>query len=89
MDIAVSGDSNIVQKESETYDEKYQDLAREIKKIWKSKTEVVPVAVGSLSSKSKKLAGHLEQLGIEDQTRTMQTLALFGLAQFLRKGFEV
>ena len=88
MDLAVFGDSNIVQKESEKY-EKYPDLAREIKKIWKSRTEVVPVAVGALSSKSKKLAGHLEQLGIEYQTRTMQKLALFGLAQFLRKGFEV
>ena len=88
MDIAVPEDSNILQKESETY-EKYQDLAREIKRIWKSKTEVVPVAVGSLSSKSKKLAGHSKQLGIEDQTRTIQKLAIFGLAYFLRKGLEV
>ena len=88
MDISVPEDSNILQKESETY-EKYQDLAREIKRIWKSKTEVVPVAVGSLSSKSKKLAGHLKQLGIENETRMMQTLALFGLSHILRKGFEV
>ena len=41
---------------------------------------MVPVAVGALRSKSKKLAGHLEQLGIQDQTRTMQKLALFGYA---------
>ena len=88
MDIAFPEDSNILKKESEKY-EKYQDLAREIKRIWKSGTEVVPVAVGALSSKSKKLAGHLKQLGIEDQTRTMQKLALFGLSHILRKGFEV
>ena len=70
----------MLQKETEKY-EKYQELAREIKRIWKSRTEVVPVAVGALSSKSKKLAGHLEQLGIQgiqDQKRTMQNLALFG-----------
>ena len=42
--------------------EKYQDLEREIKRIWKSK--VVPVVVGALGSVSKNLAGHLEQLGI-------------------------
>jgi len=77
VDITVPGDSNMLQKETEKY-EKYQDLAREIKRIWKSRTEVVPVAVGALSSKSKKLAGHLEQLGIQDQTRTMQKSALFG-----------
>ena len=53
----------MLQKETEKY-EKYQDLAREIKRIWKSRTEVVSVAVGALSSKSKKLGGHLEQLGI-------------------------
>ena len=88
MTVAVPGDSKILQKESEKY-EKYQDLARENKRIWKSRTEVVPVAVGALSSKSKKLARHMEQLGIEDQTRTMQKLALFGLAHFLEKGFEV
>ena len=44
MDITVPGDSNMLHKETERY-EKYQDLAREIKKIWKSRTEVVPVAI--------------------------------------------
>ena len=65
VDIAVPGDSNIMQKESEKY-EKYQDLAREIKRIWKTGTKVVPVVVGVLGSVSKKLAGHLEQRGIKD-----------------------
>ena len=59
VDIAVPGDSNVLQKETEKY-EKYQDLAREIKRIWKSRTQVVPVVVGALGSVSKKLAGHLE-----------------------------
>ena len=71
MDIAVPGDSNVLQKY-----EKYQDLAREIKSIWKSRTKVVPVVVGALGSVSKKLAGHLEQLEIKDRTRTMQKSAL-------------
>ena len=63
VDIAVPGDSNILQKETEKC-EKYQDLVREIQRIWKSK--VVPVVVGALGSVSKKLAGHLEQLGIKN-----------------------
>ena len=67
VDIAVPGDSNVRQKETEKY-EKYQDLAREIKRIWKSRTKVVPVVVGALGSVSTKLAGHLEQLGIKDRT---------------------
>ena len=47
MDIAVPGDSNILQKKTEKC-EKYQDLAREIQRIWKSRTKVVPVVVGAL-----------------------------------------
>ena len=57
--IAVPEDSNVLQKETEQY-EKYQDLAREIKRISKSRTQVVPEVAGALGSLSKKLAGHLE-----------------------------
>ena len=88
MDIAVPGDSNVLQEETEEY-QKDQDLARELKRIWKSRTKVVPVVVGALGSVSKKLAGHLEQLGIKDQTRTMQKSALLGSARILRKVLEV
>ena len=71
-------------KKTEKY-KKYQDPAREIKGIWKSRTKVVPVVVGALGSVSKKLAGHLEQLGIKDQTRTMQKSALLGSAHISQK----
>ena len=88
VDIAVPGDSNILQKETEKC-KKYQDLAREIQRIWKSRTKVVPVVVGALGSVSKKLVGHLEQLGIKNRTRTMQKSALLGSAHILRKRLEV
>ena len=79
-------DDNNKKKKSK---EKYQELAREIKRIWKSRTKVVPVVVGALGSVSKKLAGHLKQLGIKDRTRTMQKSALLGSAHILRKVLEV
>ena len=88
VDIAVPGDSNVLQKETEKY-EKHQDLAKEIKRIRKSRTKVVQVVVGALDSVSKKLAGHLEQLRIKDRTRTMQKSALLGSAHILRKVLEV
>ena len=88
VDIAVPGVSNVLQKEIEKY-EKYQDLAREIKRIWKSRTKVLPVIVGALRLVSKKLAGQLEQLGIKDRTRTMQKSALLGSAHILRKVLNV
>ena len=88
VDIAVPGDSNVLQKETEKY-EKYQNLAREIKRIWKSWTKVMPVVVGALGSVSKKLAGHLEQLGINYRTRTVQKSALLRSAHILRKVLRV
>lgn len=85
MDIAVPRDSKVLQRATEKY-EKYQDLAREkeIKRIWKSRATGVPVVVGALGSVSKKLAGHLEQLGIKDGTRKMQKSALLGSALILK-----
>ena len=88
VDIAVPGDNNILQKETEKC-EKYQDLAREIQRICKSRTKVVPVVVGALGSVSKKLADHLEQLGIKSRTRTVQKSALLGSTHILRKMLEV
>ena len=82
MDIAFPGDSNVLQKETEKY-EKNQDPARQIKRIWKSRTKLVPVVVGALGSMSKK------QLGIRDRTRTMQKSALLGSADILRKVLDV
>ena len=52
MDMAVPGGSNILQKKTEKC-EKYQDLAREIQRIWKSRTKVVPVVLGALGSVSE------------------------------------
>ena len=49
----------------------------------------VPVVVGALGLVSKKQAGHLEQLGIKDPTRTMQKSALLGSSHILRKVLEV
>ena len=78
VDIAVPEDSNVLQKETVKY-EVYQDLAREIKRIWELRTKMVPVVASALGSVSKKLAGYLEQLGIKDRTKTILKSALLGL----------
>ena len=50
---------------------------------------MVPVVVGALGLESKKLAGHLEQLGIKNRARTMRKSALLGSSHILRKVLEV
>ena len=50
MDIAVPGDSRISNNETE----KYQDLKREVKRMWNMRSViVVPVIVGALGSITK------------------------------------
>ena len=46
FDFAVPGDSRIEEKEKDKI-EKYQDLGRELQKIWNIKVKIIPLAVGS------------------------------------------
>ena len=48
IDIAVPGDAGIVEKEKEKV-EKYQDLHREVARLWNVKAKVVPIVVGAPS----------------------------------------
>ena len=46
IDFAIPGDSRIEEKEKEKV-EKYQDLRRELQKIWNVRVKVIPLVVGS------------------------------------------
>ena len=46
-DFAVPGDSRIEEKEKEKI-KKYQDLGRELQKIWNVNMEIISLVVGSL-----------------------------------------
>ena len=48
IDIAVPEDTAVKAKEEEK--EKYQDLAREIEKMWSVRTQVLPVVIGALGT---------------------------------------
>ena len=66
--------------------EKYQDLKREIGRLWGIKhLEVVPVVVGALGVVSKRLDAWLEKLGVTIRTGLLQKTALLGTARILRK----
>ena len=47
IDVASPGDAKVELKEKEKID-KYQDLAKELRKLWKVKTRVVPIVIGAL-----------------------------------------
>ena len=49
IDSSASGGSRIEEKEKEKI-EKYQDLKRELQKIWNVRVKMIPLVVGSLGA---------------------------------------
>ena len=70
--------------------EKYQDLAREISRLWRAKTKVIPAVVGGLGGViPNNLKMHLKEIGITYRFRTLQKSSLLGMVTILKKAFEV
>ena len=77
LDIALHWDHRVYEKEG-TKIEKYQDLKREIGRLWGlGHLEVVPVVVGVLVV-SNRLDAWLEKLGVTIRKGLLQKTALLG-----------
>ena len=89
IDIAVPADVRVEAKEKEKV-EKYQDLKREIRRLWKLRNvEIVPVVIGVLGSVSIEFDRWMGKLGITYNVGVMQKTALFGTARILRKVLDI
>ena len=85
IDIAIPGEIRVSKKEKENI-ERYQELKRDIKRIWNiRRIKVIPVVVVALGSTSKKLNNYIEELGAVISTALLQKTALLGTACILRK----
>ena len=87
MDFAIPVDHRVKLKESEKKD-KYQDLARERKKLRNMKVTVIPIVIDTLGTAIKGLIKGLVDLEIRGRVETIQTTALLGSARILRRGQE-
>ena len=81
---AVPADHRINMKEWEKKD-RYLDLARELKKLWKIKVTIVPIVIGAFGTITKGLFKGREDSEIDEQVETIQTTALLGTARILRR----
>ena len=89
VDIAVPADKRILDKENEKI-EKYQELKREIGRLWGlRKVRVIPVVIGALGSVSKRFDKWIEELEIKPNVVDIQKSALLGTARILRKVLEM
>ena len=56
--------------------EHYQDVARELRKIWNMKVKVIPLVIGALGTTPTKLGNWLNEVGIETQITELQRTVL-------------
>ena len=88
IDFAVPGDSRIEEKKKDKI-EKYQDLGKELQKIWNVKVKIIPLVLGSLGAIPKQFGNRLKQIGIIVGTAEVQNTVLLGRARILRTVLEI
>ena len=87
VDFAIPADHRINLKKSEKKD-KYFDLPRELKKLWKMKVMIVPIVIGALGTITEGLLKGLEVLELGGRVETTQTTVLLRTARILRRVLE-
>ena len=85
LDIAVPADGRVHEKEREKV-EKYQELRREIGRLWQLKNvKVDPVVIGALGSVTKEFDNWMEKLELPSNVGAIQKTAFLGTARILRR----
>ena len=85
IDIAVPGDARVEKEKVE----KYQDLARALRRLWETSVNVIPVVVGALGAVAK-LEEYLGMIEIQQkELGRIQFSALLETATILRKVLDV
>ena len=81
-------DSRIEEREKDKM-KGYDDLRRELKKIWDIPVKVIPVVVGALGRTPKKLKQQLSDMGIETRIVELRKTTILYSARILRNVLEV
>ena len=86
--MAITEDSGVKEKENEKV-ENYQNLARELRRMWEVKAIVVPIVVGALGTVPLRLKNNLKEIEVDTSISLIQKSALLGSARLLRKVLEM
>ena len=88
IDMSIPSDLNTSIKVSEKLS-KYKDLEIEINRMWKMKTEVIPVVIGALGLVKKGLEKFTNKIPGNIQINEIQKIALLGTAHILRRVLSI
>jgi len=84
IDVAISGDRNVIKKEAEK-NVKYKDLTIEIKRMWNVKTKVIPVTIGATGTISNSFRKYVSNISGKHEVKELQKTAILDTAHILRK----
>ena len=84
VDFAVPADHRIEVSQQRKI-ENFQDLKRELQKLWNLKISMAPVVIGALGTIPKSLEKHRNELNVEINISQMQTTILLNSARITRK----
>jgi len=84
IDVAISGDRNVIEKEAEKI-LKYKDFTIEIQHKWNVKTKVKPVITGATGAISKSFRKYVSNMPGKHEAEELQKRAILGTAHILRK----
>ena len=87
VDIAIPTDASVGEKEKEKIGT-YQDLKRQIGRIWNLRVEVVSIVDRALGCPTKGFDDWIDKLGIKANLTLIQKTTLLGTARVLRKVLE-
>ena len=81
IDVACPFDTRVEEKEQEKLT-KYQDLRREINKLWNCRNvNTIPIVVGALGTVGKRFSKWLKRINMEDSFELLQKSCLQGTAR--------
>jgi hypothetical protein len=84
IDVAISGDRNVIRKEAEKI-LKYKDLTTEIQRMWNVKAKVIPVITGATGTISKSFRKYVSNMPGKHEVKKQQKTAILVTAHVLRK----
>jgi hypothetical protein len=84
IDVAISGDRNVIKKETEKI-LKYKDLTIEIQPMWNVKTKAIPVIIDATGTISKSFRKYVSNIPGNHEVKELQKIAILGTAHIIRK----